>query len=143
MSEEDDDAHLRAAAMAIEASRNSGGAPTTAVAGNTVADALVLALPPITTIWSCAKIRQFTSDDQKKKWLCEWCPRGSNTFTGWNATKVVAHVCKISGQGIRPCSGFIPPDYERRYKNFRESLIYNKQSRESKSCQCVNLLLNT
>ena len=148
MSETDDDVEARAAAMAIEASRNSGGAPTAAIAGNTVAivmnaDAPVQALPPLTNIWSCTKIRQFTSDDGKKKWLCQWCPMGSPTFTGWNATKVLYHVCKIAGQGVRPCSGLISPEYARMYKDFRESKIINTQARESKSCQCVNQLLNT
>ena len=48
----DEDGDTRAAAMAIEASRTSGGAPTAAIAGNTVAvvmntDNLVQALPPL------------------------------------------------------------------------------------------------
>ena len=65
MSETDDDVDPRAAAMAIEASRNSGGAPTTAIAGNTVAVvmndyALVQALSPLMNIWLCIKIFQFT-----------------------------------------------------------------------------------
>ena len=65
MSETDDDVDPHAAVMAIKASRNSSGAPTTAIAGNAVAivmnaDALVQALPPLTNIWLCTKIRQFT-----------------------------------------------------------------------------------
>ena len=149
MSEVDvEDKARRATAMAMERIRESGGVLTASVAGDTDAevvngDAPVEELTQLTTIWSCTKIHQFTSENLKRKWRCDWCPRGSNTFTGWNATKALFHVCKISGHGVRPCKGFIPPNYERLYKNFRESLIVNKQAQESKSCQCVILLLNT
>ena len=130
------DGDPRAAAMAIEASRTSGGAPTAAIAGNTVAvvmntDNLVQALPPLTSIWKCAKIVQFETENKTKKWLCQWCPAGSPSFTGWNASKALWHVCKVSGNGIRPCSGLIPPEYERLYKTFRESKILNTEARES------------
>ena len=130
------DGDARAAAMAIEASRTSGGAPTAAIAGNTAAvvmttDNLVQALPPLASIWKCAKIRQFETENKTKKWLCEWCPKGSSSFTGWNASKALWHVCKVSGKGIRPCSGFIPPEYARMYKTFLESKIVNTEARES------------
>lgn len=64
--------------MAIEASRNSGGAPTTAIAGNTVAvvmnaDALVQALPPLTNIWLCTKIRQFTFPPEYAQMYNNFC----------------------------------------------------------------------
>ena len=66
------DGDARAAAMAIEASRTSGGAPTAAIAGNTAAvvmttDNLVQALPPLASIWKCAKIRQFETENKTKK----------------------------------------------------------------------------
>jgi len=132
----DEDGDLRAAAMAIEASRTSGWAPTAAIAGNTVAvvmnaDNLVQALPPLASIWSCTKIRKFTTEGNKQKWICEWCPTGSLSFTGWNTSKALWHVCKVSGKGICPCSGLIPPEYARMYKTFRESKILNTEARES------------
>ena len=132
----DEDGDTRADAMAIEASRTSGGAPTAAIAGNTVAvvmnaDNPVQVLPPLTSIWLCAKIVQFETENKTKKWLCEWCPKGSPSFTGWNASKALWHVCKVSGKGIRPCSGLIPPEYARMYKTFRESKILNTEARES------------
>ena len=106
-----------------------GSAPTAAIAGNT--PALVPALPPLSNIWFCPKIRQFM-DGNKKMWLCEWCPTGSLPFTGWNATKCLYHVCKIAGQGIRPCKGLILPEYAQCYRDFRESKIINAETREGK-----------
>ena len=128
----------RAADAAVEASATSAGATTTAIAGNTMAvymdvDAPVQALPSLADIWDCKKIRRYTTPNNKKMWACDWCPKGLNIsrpLTGWNATKVLWHVCKISGKGIRPCSGVILPEYARQYKDYYERKLINSQARE-------------
>ena len=133
-----DEIDPRAAAAAVEASATSAGATTTAIAGNTMAvfmdvDAPVQALPSLADIWDCKKIRRYTSPNNKKMWACDWCPKGLNIsrpLTGWNATKALWHVCKISGQGVRPCSGVILLEYARQYKDYYERKLINSQARE-------------
>jgi len=130
----------RAAAAAVAASATSVGAATAAIVGNTMAvcmdvDVPVQALPPLADIWACTKIRKYTTTENKKMWICEWCPKGLNgskPFTGWNATKVLWHLCKIAGNGIRPCSGVILPEYARQYKDYYEKRMLNSQAREER-----------
>ena len=89
-------------------------------------------LPPLVDIWKCSKISQYTDCDGKKKWSCAWCSPESTHFTGWNATKVLWHVCKVSGKRVRPYKGFIPPNYACMYKDSYENKIIVKSSRTSK-----------
>ena len=115
-----------APAAAVVASATSAGAATAAIAGNTMAvymdvNAPFQVLPSLAGIWACKTIRRYTHPNNKNMWICEWCSKGLNNskpFTGWNATNILWHVWKISGNGILPCSGVLLPEYARQYKDY-------------------------
>ena len=59
------------------------------------------------TVWEDAKIQKTCSADGRKSCKCGYC---NTSFSGHNATKAVAHLCRTKGQDIAPCKQyhFIP-----------------------------------
>ena len=54
-----------------------------------------------------------------RQWKCGHC--GDPPFSGWNATKALAHVTKERGQNIRSCKAIIPEKYCKMYNTLRRN----------------------
>ena len=84
-----------------------------------------LRLPDIQGIFECEKVNVVVIDG-KEYMECEWCPRpplGQTLRKRKNATKMLYHVCGVSGGGIAICQGVIAPEHQRRYNDLRQSKI--------------------
>ena len=93
-------------------------------------------LGALTEVWDCKKVKMVTDSDGKRVWTCDWCPLlpgqlATKPLAGWNATKALWHVCKISGMGVRPCKGTIPPEFARRYRDLYACKTLNSEQREA------------
>ena len=97
---------------------------------------MIVAVAPaaqLATIWDCPQIMKFSQGD-KRVWTCTWCPNEADgsrpkPFLGWNATKAISHVCRISGMCVRLCNGEIPPDFALKYKDLYLRQVLSKEQR--------------
>ena len=60
----------------------------------------------ITTVWDEPHGMEKSIDEEGHKIMkCRWC---KGIFKGWNASKGLAHLARITGMDIRTCTGRIP-----------------------------------
>ena len=71
----------------------------------------------MTSIWDDVKIKKTTSEDGKRTWNCGYC---KSSFSGHNATKAVARVCRMKGQDIAGCKQYncIPLKHRQSHQYF-------------------------
>ncbi|KAL7532944.1 hypothetical protein ACHAWF_009154 [Thalassiosira exigua] len=129
MSDDDTDDVPTAEVVAVSRSLASGAAVSVSVE--------LLPLPDLRTVWDCDKIRKIIIEG-KDFWECLHCPNDSNgnrpkPFKGLNATKVIAHVCRIPGYCIRACKGIIQPSYARRNVALRERMFAAELDRQARN----------
>ena len=72
-------------------------------------------------IWDCPMFSKL-AENGKRVWRCACCPNfldGTRppAFVTHNATKVTYHANKQGGQGVRACTGFIPTEYAKLYRD--------------------------
>jgi hypothetical protein len=81
----------------------------------------------MSSIWDDVKIQKTLSEDGKRMWKCGYC---NSSFSGHNATKAVAHVCRTKGQDIAPCRqfNFIPLKFRQSHQDLsdRKSVAKHK-----------------
>ena len=80
-------------------------------------------------VWDDPKIQKTLSDDGKLTWKCGYC---NNTFSGHNATKAVAHLCRTKGQDIAPCKhyNFIPAKQRQSHQDLADRKSVARQKRK-------------
>ena len=97
----------------------------------TISDPLT-SLRPLVEIWDCEYVKRFTAGNKNtKRWQWCWWPKSGNEssdFSSHNATKLLCHVCKISGYDVFPCNGWIVPKWLRWYKDIHKRKMESKQS---------------
>ena len=83
----------------------------------------------MTSIWDDVKINKIFSEDGKKTWMCGYC---NSSFSGHNATKAVAHVCRTKGQDIAPCRqyNFIPGNFRQSHQDLLDRKSVAKRKRQ-------------
>jgi hypothetical protein len=72
------------------------------------------------TIWDCPKINKVVSDENgviRNGWRCDWCMNPLEMFALFSATKVLAHVLRLPGSDVRPCTGIITKTFALGYKD--------------------------
>ena len=98
----------------------------------------------ISSIWDSPFVNKY-QEGITRVWECLHCPKKRKAdgtvekpkpFGGWNATKAIYHTNKITGQGIRPCDGHIPPAWAKLYW---ELLVRNTKSKEERRLSKVQL----
>jgi hypothetical protein len=52
------------------------------------------------SIYDDDMVEKFVNNEGKLRWKCKWC---NTEYSGWNATKVIRHLNKITGLDIHPC----------------------------------------
>ena len=81
--------------------------------GNDVDDdeEVIVPRPHHYSIWDCPHINKFTLEENevvKNGWRCDWCMNSPAMFSTFSATKALAHVLRLPGSNVRPCTGVIP-----------------------------------
>jgi hypothetical protein len=81
------------------------------------------------TVWEDGKMQKTCSADGRKSWKCGYC---NTTFSGHNATKAVAHLCRTRGQDIAPCKQyhFIPETHRRSHQDLSDRKLLAKRKRK-------------
>ena len=90
--------------------------------GNEVDDEeeVIVPRPYYYTIWDCPHINKFTLEENgvvKNGWRCDWCMNPPAMFSSFSATKALAHVLRLPGSDVRPCTGIIPETFMLGYKD--------------------------
>ena len=81
----------------------------------------------ITEFWKFDMVQK-CYDGSKKSWRCLWC---NTSFSGWNATKVMYHLCKVPKKDIKPCPANIDDASFALYRGLLSS-------REPERCMMMN-----
>jgi hypothetical protein len=83
----------------------------------------------MSSIWHDVKIQKTCSADGKKSWKCGYC---NNSFSGHNATKAVAHLCRTKGQDIAGCKQyhFIPVKHRQSHQDLSDRKSIAKRKRK-------------
>ncbi len=110
--------------------------------------------PHYYSIWDCPQINKFTLEENgfvKNGWRCNWCMTPSAMFSSFSATKALAHVLRLPGSDVRPCTGIIPESVMLGYKDLysrkmessrsrsgnKSSISDSKTSRRGRQVQCL------
>jgi hypothetical protein len=101
--------------------------------GNDVDDdeELIVPRPHYYSIWDCPHINKFTLEENgvvKNGWRCNWCMTPPAMFSSFSATKALAHVLRLPGSDVRPCTGIIPETVMLGYKE-----LYSRKMESSRS----------
>ena len=80
--------------------------------GNDVDDdeEVIVPQPHYYSIWDCPHINKFTLEENgvvKNGWRFNWCMNPPAIFLTFSATKALAHVLRLPGSDVRPCTGII------------------------------------
>ena len=81
---------------------------------------VIVPRPHYYSIWDCPQINKFTLEENgvvKNGWRCNWCMTPPAMFSSFSATKALAHVLRLPGSDVRPCSGIIPESFMLGYKD--------------------------
>ncbi len=81
---------------------------------------VIVPRPHYYTIWACPKINKVVSDKNgviRNGWRCNWCMNSPAMFASFSATKVLAHVLRLPGSNVRPCTGIITETFALGYKD--------------------------
>lgn len=71
----------------------------------------------ISSIYDDDMVEKYVDDKGSNRWRCKWC---NMTFAGWNATKALHHVNKVSGKDIKPCRARIDKERAMIYAEFQK-----------------------
>ena len=101
--------------------------------GNDVDDdeEVIVPRPHYYSIWDCPHIHKFTLEKNgvvKNGWRCDWCMNPPAMFSSFSATKALAHVLRLPGSDVRPCTGIIPESVMLGYKD-----LYSRKMESSRS----------
>ena len=101
--------------------------------GNDVDDdeELIVPRPHYYSIWDCPHIHKFSLEKNgvvKNGWRCDWCMNPPAMFSSFSATKALAHVLRLPGSDVRPCTGIITKTVMNGYKD-----IYKRKMESSRT----------
>jgi hypothetical protein len=71
----------------------------------------------IRTVWDFEKVEKTGENKSNGGWKCLWCQK---SFKGWNATKALRHITKVTGKDIRPCMAIIDKQSLLQYRSFAD-----------------------
>jgi len=81
---------------------------------------VIVPRPHYYSIWDCPRINNFTLEENgvvKNGWRCNWCMNPPAMFSSFSATKALAHVLRLPGSDVRPCTGIITETFALGYKD--------------------------
>ena len=87
----------------------------------------------------CPHINKFTLEGNgvvENRWRCDWCMNTPAMFAAFSATKALAHVLRLPGSDVPPCTGIIPETFALGYKD-----LYKRKMETGRSCSNNKTLL--
>jgi hypothetical protein len=102
--------------------------------GNDVDDEeeVIVPRPHYYSIWDCPHIHKFTLKKNgvaKNGWRCDWCMNPPAMFSTFSATKALAHVLRLPGSDVSPCTGIITETVMNGYKDLYKKKMESGRSR--------------
>ena len=92
---------------------------------------VIVPQPHYYSIWDCPHINKFTLEENgvvKNGWRCNWCMIPPAMFSSFSATKALAHVLRLPGSDVHPCTGIIPETFALGYED-----LYTKKMEVGRS----------
>ena len=115
---------------APELARTAAPAPAAAAAAAAAASSAAGKLPPLFEIFQDTEhFRKFVNGVGKQRAQCLWCRKDLPC----NATKMLFHVCGVSGKGVSICTAVIPEVHMQRYQDLRKRKEKGKNQRAGES----------
>ena len=88
-------------------------------------------LPPLLEIFQATEhFRKITNGVGKQRAQCLWCTKD----IPYNTTKLLFHVCSVSGQGVTICPAAIPEVHKQRYLDLHKRKEKGKNQRAGEFC---------
>jgi len=87
----------------------------------------------------CPHINKFILEGNgvvENRWRCDWCMNTPAMFAAFSTTKALAHVLRLPGSDVRPCTGIIPETFALGYKD-----LYKRKMETGRSCSNNKTLL--
>ena len=82
----------------------------------------------LNSIFDDPECTKFQDEDGRRRWRCGWCTK---EFAGWNATKALQHLNKITKVDITPCKGKINNASAQRYRSLYDLQQQKKRKNAS------------
>ena len=97
-------------------------------------------LQDLKSIWEDDMVEKFIDKNSNKSlWRCKWC---NKEFSGWNATKAMQHVNRISKVDIKPCTASISEDHKKRYSDLYNKTLKKRKKNEASRTSMDNMINN-
>ncbi len=98
---------------------------------------VIVPRPHYYTIWDCPKINKVVSEENgviRNGWRCNWCMNPPAMFASISATKALAHVLRLPGSDVRPCTGIITKTFALGYKDlYRRKMDISRSHSNNKN----------
>ncbi len=95
---------------------------------------VIVPRPHYYTISDCPKINKVVSDKNgviRNGWRCDWCINPPAMFASFIATKALAHVLRLPGSDVHPCTGIITETFALGYKDLYRRKMDVSRSRSN------------
>jgi hypothetical protein len=93
---------------------------------------VIVPRPHYNTIWDCPKINKVVlalNGVIRNGWRCDWCMNPPAMFASFSTTKALAHVLRLLGSDVCPCTGIITKTFALGYKD-----LYRRKMDVGRSC---------
>ena len=101
--------------------------------------------PHYYSIWDCPHLNKVTLEENgvvKNWWRCDWCMNPPAMFSTFSATKALAHVLRLPGSDVRPCTGIILETFALGYKDLHARKMEAGCSRSNKKYSMTDSIEN-
>jgi len=95
---------------------------------------VIVPRPRYYSIWDCPHLNKVTLEENgvvNNGWRCNWCMNPPAMLLTLSTTKALAHVLRLPGSDVRPCSGIIPETFALGYKDLHARKM-------EAGCSCSN-----
>ncbi len=101
--------------------------------------------PHYYSIWDCPHLNKVTLEENgvvKNGWRYDWCMNPPALFSTFSATKALAHVLRLPGSNVHPCTGIIPETFALGYKDIHTRKTEADCSRSNKKYSMTDSIEN-
>jgi len=106
---------------------------------------IIVPWPHYYSIWDCPHLNKVTLEENgvvKNGWRCDWCMTPPGMFSSFSATKALAHVLRLPGSDVRPCTGIIPKTVMLGYKDLYSRKMEAVRSRSANTSSISDSIEN-
>ena len=105
---------------------------------------VIVPRPHYYSIWDCPHLNKVTLEENgvvKNGWQCDWCINPPAMFS-FSATKALAHVLRLPGSDVRPCTGIIHETFALGYIDLHTRKMEAGLSRSNKKYSMTDSIQN-